>query len=802
MKTKNIFCLAFLFLFLGMFLQVASAEVQQTNYLKYAYYDSSGNFITTNTPVSDVKVYGIICADSGCNSASGELWGGSILSSSGSSINIIYPTTLLSPYGYGIYFVKEGYIPYEVTANWWGDITADSRDRYLIRKQVCNSSIISVEEDYSLGKLNVKSKVNSPILSSGPLGYVPPKVKEYYTANVTINTIIKQGANSISQQQKVLNLDYSSNKESTTSFSLNPGSYNLTVRTDATDTSCISSLTQEFTKQHIIIPYPDGDNDGYTSDVDCNDNNATIHPGVIEICGDETDNNCNGFVDEGCSVNSIPSLTISANTTTGYSPLAVGFSASTIGGDGTLSYSWIFGDGFNSILKNPTHVYDSSGSYTATCTVTDSDGDKDSKILGIAVNQQSLDVSGIICFENVVKGNNQSCSIKVRNNLNNPEPEAKVEVYYKNGQSFGNCTTDRITGMCSVKAIQNSVGNYSVYAIAKKTNYIPDQDNLPGFNYSVLEEVYEISNLKIYEDEFLSNERYEFFRGEDLFVIFMVKKNGVPVENSVTKATLVSPAGGRIDLTKIGEEDGWYGYFLNSIPSTHEFFGENQIFTFAFNFSDNSGGQSEITLNIRNNLPNIYPSISDQKVQINKAISLDLRNYENDSEDSGNDLRWEIISSSNFFETSLVGKNLSIFGKTKGLGEIRMRLYDLDNDWTEQTFKVTVEEKESSKKSSSSNQNKEVCASSWQCSGWSECYDGIQTRKCSDINSCFEDLSNPIEKRSCGPYSSSGKMAIVLNDSEKKTSLGQEIFLFTLPIILSLVCIGIIFALFLLLRKK
>ncbi len=41
----------------------------------------------------------------------------------------------------------------------------------------------------------------------------------------------------------------------------------------------------------------DADGDGYASDVDCNDNDASIYPGASELCN-SVDDNCNGVVDE------------------------------------------------------------------------------------------------------------------------------------------------------------------------------------------------------------------------------------------------------------------------------------------------------------------------------------------------------------------------------------------------------------------------------------------------------------------------------------------------------------------------
>ncbi len=47
--------------------------------------------------------------------------------------------------------------------------------------------------------------------------------------------------------------------------------------------------------------YRDLDNDGFFTDVDCDDNDDTVYPGAPELC-DEKDNDCNGIVDDDISV--------------------------------------------------------------------------------------------------------------------------------------------------------------------------------------------------------------------------------------------------------------------------------------------------------------------------------------------------------------------------------------------------------------------------------------------------------------------------------------------------------------------
>ncbi len=73
-------------------------------------------------------------------------------------------------------------------------------------------------------------------------------------------------------------------------------------------------------------------------------------------------------------VNDAPTVTASADPTSGEAPLSVQFGAvgDDVDGD-ALTYSWVFGDGGTSSEQNPAHVYEAAGTYTAVVTVSDGD---------------------------------------------------------------------------------------------------------------------------------------------------------------------------------------------------------------------------------------------------------------------------------------------------------------------------------------------------------------------------------------------------------------------------------------------
>jgi len=88
--------------------------------------------------------------------------------------------------------------------------------------------------------------------------------------------------------------------------------------------------------------------------------------------------------------NQSPKASVSATPVGGTAPLSVGFSGGGTDPDGSItSYSWTFGDGGTSSLQNPTHTYQSTGTYSAALTVTDNQGAADTATLQIVVSAPS-----------------------------------------------------------------------------------------------------------------------------------------------------------------------------------------------------------------------------------------------------------------------------------------------------------------------------------------------------------------------------------------------------------------------------
>jgi len=70
---------------------------------------------------------------------------------------------------------------------------------------------------------------------------------------------------------------------------------------DGKDNNCDGQIDEDCSLGCI-----DTDGDGYgincEAGSDCDDRDPHVHPGKSEICGDKRDNNCDGTVDEGCGI--------------------------------------------------------------------------------------------------------------------------------------------------------------------------------------------------------------------------------------------------------------------------------------------------------------------------------------------------------------------------------------------------------------------------------------------------------------------------------------------------------------------
>jgi len=76
---------------------------------------------------------------------------------------------------------------------------------------------------------------------------------------------------------------------------VNPGAAEICY--DGIDNDC-TGAEDDSPECAVVNPVPDADGDGYTFDVDCDDSNPWVNPGVELDCGDGLDNDCDGVADE------------------------------------------------------------------------------------------------------------------------------------------------------------------------------------------------------------------------------------------------------------------------------------------------------------------------------------------------------------------------------------------------------------------------------------------------------------------------------------------------------------------------
>jgi PKD repeat protein len=169
------------------------------------------------------------------------------------------------------------------------------------------------------------------------------------------------------------------------------------------------------------------------------------------------------------SANLSPSAVAGADRTSVNTGQTVNFSsAGSSDPDGTIaSYSWNFGDGTSSTQANPSHIYNTVGSFTATLTVTDNGGATNSSSIVITVQQAVSDTIYVksISMSLVSSGRNTSARavITVYDSNGAPRPNATVTGNWSGLTTGGFTGTTNTSGQLVVtSAAVKKIGTFTV----------------------------------------------------------------------------------------------------------------------------------------------------------------------------------------------------------------------------------------------------------------------------------------------------------------------------------------------------
>lgn len=315
--------LLFIFIISLLFVGLASASVTQNNIVRYGIIEANGSLTTTSTSITGSNVLGFVCSTDDCSSVSSQIFSNAIPSS---SISLTYPTVLQGT-GYGLFFYKNNYIPYEVKANWAGEGSASDGYRYLTQKRFCSSLLSTPIVNNNNGSVTISLDVQSPIGNAGPLNYIPSALNAQYS--IDVNVLLQVTGTSASTQTKTLSLAFSETKGTSFNLNLAPGTYTFTIVSSTSDPKCISSANQTKTTT-LTIPGPvtcntnsDCGTNSFIGPRSCSGNNVTQNfitftcnnagtsqsycsnstsPSLITSCPDYcSDGTCQTFV---CNTNS------------------------------------------------------------------------------------------------------------------------------------------------------------------------------------------------------------------------------------------------------------------------------------------------------------------------------------------------------------------------------------------------------------------------------------------------------------------------------------------------------------------
>lgn len=262
-KKLAFVCLSALFALVVLSLSLVSASVT----VHYDFYkniiNEDGTVTYTTDTISDVNIVGFVCSSLNCSTVNSNFIPARNVA--GSDVNLIYPTNLQSPNGYGVYFYKAGYIDWELAANWSGTGTVSSpRKVYLAKMQTCNSPILDLSvlretQKYKMIEINVSvgidAKTHSAIRNAGPLDYSPTELAPYRNVNTSVTLEIRNSHGQLIRTEvKNILIPYSGSENVKFSYTFQEnGTYDIRVYSDVVDAKCINSIRQTASSQTNVI---------------------------------------------------------------------------------------------------------------------------------------------------------------------------------------------------------------------------------------------------------------------------------------------------------------------------------------------------------------------------------------------------------------------------------------------------------------------------------------------------------------------------------------------------------------------
>jgi hypothetical protein len=180
---------------LGMFLISFASAFTQTTQFRQGIIEDNGELTDLGT-INDVNVVGYVCANADCSEILGTLWGGQIKNTKSNMITLEYPYTLQSPYGYGVYFYKDGYISSKLhTRDYYkGDSMGEMQTAYLTKKRTCSFPVSNLKTSMNAVSTTISAEISHLGKNKAPK-YTPtyPNVNREARVDVSFEVINENG---------------------------------------------------------------------------------------------------------------------------------------------------------------------------------------------------------------------------------------------------------------------------------------------------------------------------------------------------------------------------------------------------------------------------------------------------------------------------------------------------------------------------------------------------------------------------------------------------------------------------------